>query len=108
MIYKIVEHEPEFPGGLIGLLTFLQKNFQYPEMQKENEICGKVVLKFIVDTDGAVIKPEVVRSCGVQIDKELIRVLALLPKFKPAYQDGKAVKYSFYLPINDFFGRLLN
>jgi protein TonB len=98
-IYTIVEQNPECPGGDAALMKFLTKNIQYPVLANNDDFCGKILMRFVIDTDGSVINPQIIRSCGPTFDKELLRVINLLPKFKPGYQNGKAVKVYFNLPI---------
>ena len=104
-VYTFAEHMPEFPGGDAELMRFFQKNFHASELQKEDEICGKISMRWRVEIDGSVKDPIMLRHCGEQIDYELLRLASSLPKFKPASQDGKTVKAYFYLSIYDFFGR---
>jgi protein TonB len=98
-IYSTVEQNPEYPGGDAALMKFLTKNIQYPILANSDDFCGKILIRFVIDTDGSVINPRFIRSCGLKFDQELLRVIKLLPKFKPGYQNGKAVKVYFNLPI---------
>jgi protein TonB len=98
-IYSTVEQNPEYPGGDAALMKFLTKNIQYPILASNDDFCGKILIRFVIDTDGSVIKPQIIRSCGPTFDKELLRVIKFLPRFKPGYQNGKAVKVYFNLPI---------
>ena len=100
-IYTFVEQNPQFPGGDAELMKFLQKNLQYRSDKKDDEIvCGKIAVRFIIDVDGSVKDPKMVRPCEARLDAELIRVVNLLPKFIPGYQNGKPVKVYFTLPIS--------
>ncbi len=100
-IYTFVEQNPQFPGGDGELMRFLQKNLQYPSDKKDDEIvCGRIAVRFIIDVDGSVKDPKMVKACEPRLDAELIRVVNLLPKFKPGYQNGKPVKVYFTLPIS--------
>ena len=104
-IYTFVEHNPEYLGGDAELMKFFTKNIRYPASNNESEICGSVKVRFIIDIDGSVISPQVTKSCGHDWDTELLRVLKLLPKFKPGYQNGKEVKVYFNLPIHFEFNK---
>lgn len=101
-VFVVVEEQPEFPGGVTAMMKFIQQNIQYPAMAREAGISGKCYLKFIVDEDGGISKVEV--SKGVpgcpDCDKEAIRVIKSMPKWKPGKQTGRAVKVYFNLPIN--------
>jgi protein TonB len=98
-IFTFVEQNPEFPGGDAELIKFLQKNIQYPQMERDNDIQGKVLLRFVVMEDGSVQDVNVVRSVSPGLDKEAVRVVKMLPKFKPGKQQGKAVRVYFNLPV---------
>jgi len=98
-IFKVVEQMPEYPGGEMAMMKFIQSNIQYPMMEKENDIQGRVVLKFIVNEDGSVSDITVRKSLSPGLDKEAIRLVRLLPKFKPGMQQGKAVRVEYMLPI---------
>lgn len=98
-VFFIVEEMPEFPGGELALRKYLGENIRYPEMAKENDIQGTVYVRFVVDTDGSVKNVEIMRGVDPLLDKEAIRVVSTLPKFKPGKQRGKAVKVSHQVPI---------
>ena len=98
-IFTFVEQPAEFPGGDGELMKFLQKNIQYPQMERDNDIQGKVLLRFVVMEDGAVQDVTVLRGASPGLDKEAVRVVKTLPKFKPGKQQGKAVRVYFNLPV---------
>lgn len=96
----MVEESADFIGGIENLNKFLEKNIKYPAICKENQIEGKVILKFIVDKSGKVIDIDVVKHADKNLEEEAIRVLSKSPKWKPAKQNGRIVSMYFYLPIN--------
>ncbi len=98
-IFTFVEELPEFPGGDAAMLKFIQTNLRYPQMEKENDISGKVVVQFVIKKDGSVDFPEVTHSVSPGLDEEALRIVRLLPDFKPARQQGKAVNIYYNLPI---------
>lgn len=98
--FMVVENMPEFPGGDLGLMKFIQKNVRYPAIAKEYNITGKVYISFIVDKQGSVTNVKIVRGVDKNLDAEAIRVVSLLPKYKPGKQRGKAVRVMFTIPIN--------
>jgi TonB-like protein len=103
-IYNIVEQMPEFPGGDAEFFKFLEKNLHPPTIQNDNEVIGKILVRFVIDTDGSVTDVTLLRIQNLAWENEMKRVLALCPKFKPGRQDGKAVKVYFNLPIVDPYG----
>jgi periplasmic protein TonB len=99
-VFFIVENMPEFPGGDLELRKHIAQNIQYPEIAKENGIQGRVFVQFVVNQKGEVEQVKVVRGVDPSLDKEAIRVINSLPKWKPGSQRGKPVKVSFTVPIN--------
>jgi protein TonB len=99
-VFFIVEEMPKFPGGQGELQKYIAKSIKYPEIAKENNIQGRVYVNFVVNDKGEVEKVKVVRGVDPSLDKEAIRVIKSLPKWKPGKQRGKAVKVSMSLPIN--------
>ncbi len=95
-IYTYVEQMPE---SSVDVNSYLGKNIRYPEQAKENNIEGRVILKFVVNEDGAVSDISVVRGIGGGCDEEAKRVVASMPKWKPGKQNGRPVKVYFTLPI---------
>jgi protein TonB len=95
-IYTYVEQMPE---SSVDVTSYLAKNIRYPEQAKENNIEGRVILKFVVNEDGAVSDISVVRGIGGGCDEEAKRVVAGMPKWKPGKQNGRPVKVYFTLPI---------
>ena len=98
--FMVVENMPIFPGGDLGLMKFIQKNVRYPAIAKEYNITGKVYVSFIVDKQGSVTNVKIVRGVDKNLDAEALRVVSLLPKYKPGKQRGKAVRVMFTIPIN--------
>lgn len=99
-VFFIVEDMPEFPGGDLALRKHIAQNIRYPEIAKENGIQGRVFVQFVVNKKGMVEQIKVVRGVDPSLDKEAIRVIQNLPKWKPGQQRGKPVKVSFTVPIN--------
>lgn len=100
MPFMVVEDMPEFPGGTVALMDYLRKNIKYPSICRENNIQGKVLIQFIVDKDGSITSPEVVRTVNPYLDKEALRVISGMPKWKPGSQRGKNVRVRFTVPVN--------
>ena len=101
-IFVVVEEPAEFPGGFAAMMKFIQQNVQYPAMAREAGISGKCHLKFVVDENGSISNVEILKGvpgCG-DCDKEAIRVVKSMPKWKPGKQTGRAVKVYYNLPIN--------
>ena len=94
-----VDEMPEYPGGMEGLKAFIQEEINYPETAKKNGITGKVFVSFVVDKNGKVTNTKITKSVDPSLDKEAIRVIGQLHKWKPGVKDGKAVNVELTLPI---------
>jgi protein TonB len=101
-IFTVVEEMPEYPGGMGDLMKYLQNNINYPQVEKEAGIQGKVFVKFVVNPDGSISNTEVLRGVagGEGLSKEAVRVVKSMPKWKPGKQNGRTVPVYFNLPIN--------
>ncbi|HLN54746.1 MAG TPA: energy transducer TonB [Bacteroidales bacterium] len=95
-----VEEDPSFPGGETELLKFVYDHVQYPEVARENNIQGKVIVKFCVTSTGGVNQISILKSVDPEIDKEVTRVISILPPFKPGKQGGKPVPVWYILPVS--------
>jgi TonB family protein len=100
MCYAMVEQMPEYPGGTEFLKLFIQKNIQYPIEALKKGIHGRVYISFIVTETGKISDPKIMRSLYPSLDAEAIRILKLMPNWKPGKQNGLPVKTSMSLPIN--------
>lgn len=98
-IYSVVEIMPSFPGGDDARIHFLATNMIYPKAAKEKGIQGTVYITFVVEKDGSVSDVSVLRGIGGGCDEEAVRIVKQLPKWTPAYQNGKPVRVQFFMPI---------
>lgn len=98
-IFVFVEQMPEYPGGEDSLYAFLARNIKYPTEARDKGTTGVVIVKFVVEKDGSVSGIKVLRDIGDGCGQEAIRVLQLMPRWKPARQSGKPVRCEFTLPI---------
>lgn len=98
-IFVFVEEYPSFPGGEEALYKYLGESIQYPDVARENNITGTVIIRFVVEKDGSITKAAVAREIGGGCGKEALRVVNAMPKWKPGKQSGKAVRTEFTLPV---------
>lgn len=98
-IFVVVEQQPEFPGGMAALMKFLGDNIKYPVIAQENGIQGRVITNFVVERDGSITDVQVVRGQDPSLDREAVRVIKSMPKWKPGEQRGKTVRVRFTLPV---------
>ncbi len=101
-VYYYVDEDAEFPGGYAAMIKFLGYNLNYPESARENEIQGKCYVKFVVKSDGTISGVQVERGIAgcPECDNEAIRLVKMMPKWKPARTNGRPVSSIWRLPIN--------
>ncbi len=98
--FIVVEEMPVPPGGASGLLKYIAENIIYPQIARENNIQGKVIVRFCVTAKGGVDQVSVYKGVDPALDAEAIRVVKTLPAFNPGKQGGKPVPVWFTVPIN--------
>ena len=98
-IFQVVEEMPEFPGGMAECMKWLGKNIKYPTISQENGVQGRVIIQFVVNRDGSIVDAQVARGVDPYLDKEALRVVGLMPKWKPGKQRGKEVRVKYTLPV---------
>lgn len=97
--FVVVEQMPSYPGGDAELLKFLSENVRYPEEAKKNGIGGRVIIRFVVTTEGKAEGISVMRGVDPLLDAEAVRVVGLLNGFQPGMQSGKKVNVWYMVPI---------
>lgn len=99
VVYSAVEKIAEFPGGMPAMMRWLSETIRYPEDAFKNKVQGRVIVKFIVNADGSISDPTVVRGISPSIDNEAIRVIKAMPKWEAAENHGEKVASYFTIPI---------
>ncbi len=98
--FQKVDKQPKFPGGMTSLQSYINRSLKYPQVSRENNSQGRVIVRFIINSNGTVTSPQVVRSSGdFYLDMEAVRVIESMPKWKPGKHKGKLVRVFFTLPI---------
>jgi len=98
--YVMVQEMPEFPGGILALRKWIKSNVKYPESARRKKITGRVYIGFIINREGKVEEGKVLRSIDPALDREALRVINMMPLWKPGKQRGESVKVSYTFPIN--------
>ena len=98
-VYAFVSEHATFPGGADALDKYLDKTLRYPEWAREDDVEGKVVVRFVVDAGGNVTHPRIIRSLFKPCDEEALRVVRAMPKWKPAKMNGLPVNSIYELPL---------
>lgn len=98
-IFVAVEQQAEFPGGQAALMKWLSNNIRYPEAAQQNDIQGRVIVKFVVEKDGSIGAASIVKGVDKDLDREALRVVKKMPKWQPGKNNGVAVRSYFNLPV---------
>jgi TonB family protein len=98
-VYNVVEEQPEYPGGMGELMKFLQVNIRYPKEAQARGIQGRVIVQFVVNSDGSICDEKLIKSVDPQLDAEALRIVRSMPTWTPGKQRGQAVRVRFTLPV---------
>ena len=98
-IFTVVEEQPEFNGGYDAMMEFIRENLRYPADARQQGVEGTVYVSFIVETDGRVTSSKIIRGISAACDNEVLRMMNLMPNWKPGRQSGQDVRVRFVLPI---------
>ena len=99
IVYAAVERNAEYPGGIAAMMKFFAANIRYPEKEANEDIQGRVFVNFIVEADGSISYPTIVKGISSGLDEEALRVVSLMPKWNPGMIDEKAVASEFTTPV---------
>lgn len=97
--FRIVEQLPEYPGGPVEFMRWLTRNLKYPEPARRRKVQGCVTAQFIVGADGSVSDIRIAGSLDSNCDREVLRVLRLMPAWKAGSQNGKPCRTMVRIPI---------
>lgn len=98
-IFDRVDEMPQFTGGDEARILFLYNNIKYPQQARQKKISGTVYVTFVVEKDGSLSDPKILRGIGEGCDEEVIRVVKLMPRWQPGKQLGEAVRVQFNMPV---------
>lgn len=99
IIYEAVEQQAQFPGGQDALIKWLCYNLSYPKASAENGVQGRVIVQFVVEKDGSISNPTVLRGVDEDLDKEALRIVRRMPKWQPGKKNGVAVRSRYTMPV---------
>ena len=97
--FRVVEDLPQFPGGAVEFMKWLTKNLKYPVSAQQRKIQGRVVAQFIVNKDGTISDLQLVEHLDSQCDREALRVLRMMPNWKPGVMNAKTCRTKVCIPI---------
>lgn len=98
-VYENPEISPMFKDGVKGYLSYFRDSLRYPKVAKQNKLTGTVIVKIIIERDGSISNPIIVKSLSKDFDLEAIRLIKHSPKWNPGIQYGKKIRSSFDCPI---------
>lgn len=104
-VFDVVQHMPEFPGGMPKLMEFIRQNIQYPQAAKQSKLEGTVIMQVVINKDGTVTQPRILRSVNPVLSadaalcEEALRIVSIMPKWKPGHQHGVNLKVKYAFPI---------
>lgn len=98
-VYTYVEQMPQPPGGMAGLMQYINKNLRYPAAARRSAVEGKVFVRFVVRPDGRLNDFEVIKGLGAGCDEEAVRIFRQMPAWAPGKQNGRLVSVSFTVPV---------
>ena len=99
-VYDVAEQMPEYPGGMPAMFEFLMKNMQYPKDAEKQKVEGRVMVMFVVETDGSISDVKVAKKTFPSLDAEAVRVVQSMPKWTPGRDKGKVVRVQYTLPVS--------
>ncbi|HJP62925.1 MAG TPA: energy transducer TonB [Mucilaginibacter sp.] len=98
-IFRPIDQEPIFPGGMAKLYQYILKNLKYPKEALENKVQGRVLVSFIIEKDGTLTDIKVSKGLTPETDAEAIRLIQACPKWRPGTQGGRPVRVQYIIPI---------
>jgi len=98
-IYLTLTEKPEYPGGIHELITYIQNSIQYPSNAYKTGKQGRAIVQAIIDTDGSIIQPSIIYGVDSLLDKEALRIIQSMPKWKPGKYHGKTIRVKYHFPV---------
>ena len=97
--FRVVQDMPQFPGGATELMKWLTRNLHYPKVVEQQKVQGKVVAEFIVNQDGSITDVSIVHSLHPQCDREVLRVLRMMPRWTPGIENDRPCRTKVCIPV---------
>ena len=91
---------PSFAGGSNAFGTFLARTIRYPQIARQNNVQGRVIISFVVEMDGSLSDVKVAKGVGSGLDQEALRIIKVSPNWMPGMQNGKRVRVAYSVPIS--------
>jgi len=97
--FQVVEQLPEYPGGMTAFMKWLTKNLKYPRDAQRNSIQGQVTVQFYVEKDGTIADAKIIKKLWPSCDREVLRVIRMMPKWKPGTERNEPVRAKLVIPV---------
>lgn len=98
-IYSVVEEMPEYPGGMKAFVNYLKRKLVYPPQAKKENLEGVVAVQFVVEKDGRITSPTIVRSLRADMDSAALTAIRSMPNWIPAREHGMRVRCKYSVPV---------
>lgn len=95
-VFTTPDEMPSFPGNIN---QWLDQHVQYPTVAAENGVQGRVLVTFVIHSDGSVGDAKVTHSVDPSLDREALRVVKSMPRWRPGRVGGRAVNTQFTMPV---------
>lgn len=99
LVFLMVDHAPQFPGGHTKMMNFIMNKCNFPPETEANPLVGKMIVQFIVERDGSLRDIKIVQGISTAYDKECQRVFGIMPKWNPGKDKGRLVRTLMVVPI---------
>ena len=99
-VFDEVDEMPQFPGGMAGMMQYLNNNLRYPQDAREAGTQGRVIVSFIIEKDGSISNAKVAKSTYSSLDEEALRVVSAMPNWTPGKQYGQPVRVKYSVPVS--------
>lgn len=98
-VFEVVEKMPEFPGGKEALKDWVKGHIYYNPEALKREIQGRVIATFVINEQGKVVEPTIIQSVHPLLDREVVRMIKRMPKWKPGEEKGVPVRVKYTMPV---------
>ena len=98
-VFLVVDQMPEFPGGMEALMKYFSDNVRYPVYAAEKKIQGRVICQFVVNKDGSISDIKVIKGVDKSLDREALRLIENMPRWKPGVLNGEKVSCKYTVPV---------
>ncbi|MBR3896535.1 MAG: energy transducer TonB [Bacteroidaceae bacterium] len=98
-VFEVVEKMPEFPGGKEALKDWVKGHIYYNPEALKRGIQGRVIATFVINEQGKVVEPTIIQSVHPLLDREVVRMIKRMPKWKPAEEKGVPVRVKYTMPV---------